>query len=540
MSSNKGALPLKRRFFGTVKFKVAVWYAALFSLSAALSFVVIHSALNRNMMNSNDIWLDSAVREIVFEYFTGSKVRRFDREIPIAQIPDGDMAKFLDKVPGLVPVFAFERNIYRTLVGYAGQNLYEMRIESRGGVYSRQLIPAEHIPSVQRTFNQKILSEGSNNIFFRLLDGDGKIIAQSEMPEKVTVDSGALLEHATEEIKYYTVILAEHRFRLVVLRLFDGNILEIGRSLERMDQRLEHYSQIFFSSVGIILCLGAFGGWLIARKFIAGVERVSEAAQDIAGGNFSRRVQIGQEGQEIDHLVEVFNRMNANTERLFEELRMVSDNIAHDLRTPLTRIRGMAEITACGPQELPIYRDMAGAVADECNNLLLMINTMLEITRTESSLDELKKQEFNLSEILRQGHELLSVIAEEKEVECRLELPFEPVMITADRIKIQRMVANLLENAIKFTPEHGVVILSLAVENGMAVITVQDSGCGIGEEDLKHVFERFYRSDSSRTLPGNGLGLALVHAIVEAHHGQIEVSSQLGQGTVFRARLPLQ
>lgn len=529
----------KNRIFGTVKFKIAMWYAALFAVSAGVGFVIFYYLYNLNMLRSSDTTLKSIAAEISFEYLTGNRFRRFDKEIPVSSIPGEIMAEFRKKIPGLQPVFAFERDAYgrplRTVIGHANRRLYELRMETEGSVYSRMLNIADHLTVVQRTFNQKVYGAGNSNVFFRLYRPDGKLLIESETADDVKL---APTPFATGQYTDSYIISGRH-FRVLTMTMFDGNILEIGRTLEPMLERLKQYSRMFFIAVSIVLVLGAFCGWLIARKFMAGVERVSEAAMDIADGDFSRRVEHGNEGTEIDRLVITFNRMNDNTEKLLTELRMVTDNIAHDLRTPLTRMRGMVEVSMTAPLDLDSCYEMAGAVSDECSNMLMMINTMLEITRTESRPEELRKTEINLNDLLRQGFDLIHPLAETKNIDMTLSLPVDMLCLNADKLKIQRMTANLLENAIKFTPEGGRVHLSLALANDNAVLKISDSGCGISPEDQKHIFDRFFRSDQSRTLPGNGLGLSLVQAIVLAHRGKIDVDSTLNTGTTFTVTLPL-
>jgi signal transduction histidine kinase len=527
------------RIFGTVKFKIAMWYAALFAVSAGLGFIIFYYLFNLNMLRSSDATLRSNAAEISFEYLTGNRFRRFDKEIPISSISPEILAAFQKKIPGLQPVFAFERDAYgrplQTVVGHANRRLYELRFESDGSIYNRMLNIADHLTVVQRTFNQKVYGTGSSNIFFRLYRPDGKLLIESETADDVKLENTPF--STEQDIESY--IISDKHFRVLTTPMFDGNILEIGRTLEPMLERLNQYSRMFIIAICTVLVLGAFCGWLIARKFMTGVERVSEAAMDIAGGDFSRRVEHGNEGEEIDRLVVTFNRMNDNTEKLLTELRMVTDNIAHDLRTPLTRLRGMVEVSLNAPLDQDSYYEIAGAVSDECSNMLLMLNTMLEITRTGSRPDELRKTELSLNDILQQGFDLIHPLAELKDIEMQISLPPSPLMLTVDKLKIQRMTANLLENAIKFTPAGGTIRLSLETDQaGNAVIKVTDTGCGINAEDQKHIFERFFRSDQSRTLPGNGLGLALVQAIVLAHQGTISVSSELGQGATFMVILP--
>ncbi len=525
-------------FLDTVKFKVAMWYAALFTLSAVVAFVVFYYMLSLNMLRLSDNGLKSMTSEIVFEYLTGNKYRKFDKEIPLSEIPREAVDAIQKKIAGFTPRFAFEREAYgvqlQTIIGSSEQKLFEARLESGGTVFSRQLNTHEHIAVVQRTVNQKLFGAGNHNIFIRMYRPDGRQVIRSEQTGGLELPKDPLPGKNCR-----TMMISDQSFRVYSETMFDGNVLEVGTTLEPMRQRLEQYSKMYGLSMPLVLIAGAFCGWLIARKFMTGVQRVSEAALDIAGGDFSRRVMHGNEGEEIDRLVDAFNRMNANTEKLLDELRMVTDSIAHDLRTPLTRMRGMVEVTFEGPQTKESYQDMAGAVADECTNMLQMLNTMLEITRTGSRPEELMKAELDLNQILRQGHDLLSPLAEVKNIDFKLELPETSVTLSADKLKIQRMISNLLENAVKFTPEGGRITLGMTVEGSKATIKVSDTGCGISEEDQQHIFERFFRSDLSRSMPGNGLGLSLVEAIVLAHNGRLAVESTLGKGTTFIVTLPV-
>lgn len=168
--------------------------------------------------------------------------------------------------------------------------------------------------------------------------------------------------------------------------------------------------------------------------------------------------------------------------------------------------------------------------------MIAMINSMLEITRIENNFEALKTSTFSFSAQLRQAYEIFSMQAEEKNLEFTLSLPDHDVMIDADKLKLQRVISNLLDNAVKFTPENGRVALSLTEEPDALVMRVADSGVGISDADKKHIFERFFRADESRTKPGNGLGLSMVHAIVLAHGASIEVSDTEGGGTTFTIR----
>ena len=170
--------------------------------------------------------------------------------------------------------------------------------------------------------------------------------------------------------------------------------------------------------------------------------------------------------------------------------------------------------------------------------MLELINSMLEITRTESGLAGLKREPVELSEQLRRAHELFLPVAEDLGIDFRLELPEGPVCIDADRMKLQRVFSNLIDNALKFNRRRGKATLRLEASAENILVTVTDTGCGIAEADLGHIFERLYRCDASRSRPGNGLGLSLAHAVVRAHGGEIRVASKPGCGSVFTVVLP--
>ena len=215
--------------------------------------------------------------------------------------------------------------------------------------------------------------------------------------------------------------------------------------------------------------------------------------------------------------------------RAIEELRTLTDDIAHDLRTPLTRLNMAAEASLTGGD----VGKLAEGVARETGAMVEMINTMLEISQAGFRIDRTPREDLDLADIVRQSGELYAAIAEDQGLVLSVEAPSTPVLYSAHKAKIQQLIGNLLENALKFTPRGGKVTLALDEDAEAIRIAVTDTGCGIEEKDLPHVFQRFYRADSSRNLPGNGLGLALVHAIVTSYGGRVTCSSKPGEGSRF-------
>jgi signal transduction histidine kinase len=220
---------------------------------------------------------------------------------------------------------------------------------------------------------------------------------------------------------------------------------------------------------------------------------------------------------------------------LLKSMKEINDNIAHDLKSPLTRIRGIAEMILLKEKSIDAYKEMAASTIEECDALIDMINTMLDITEAEAGVNGVKAEEFELVTLIREACELYRPITEEKKINLKTDLP-ESLTFKTDRKKMQRIVMNLLENAIKYTPADGTVAVSAAAQNGEIRIEFKDTGMGISEDDLPHIFERFYRCDRSRSQGGVGLGLSLVKAYAESINGTIRVESALNQGSIFALR----
>jgi signal transduction histidine kinase len=214
-------------------------------------------------------------------------------------------------------------------------------------------------------------------------------------------------------------------------------------------------------------------------------------------------------------------------------MKEINDNIAHDLRSPLARIRGIAEMTLTDEKSIHDYKEMAINTIEECDSLIDMINTMLDITEAEAGVNGTTDEEFDVVTIISQACELFRPIADQNGIELTYSLP-EALPFQGSKKKMQRIVTNILENAIKYTPEQGRVALSATAENGKIQIIFNDTGVGISADDLPHIFERFYRCDRSRPQGGVGLGLCLAKAYTEAMNGFITVTSTVSKGSTFK------
>jgi signal transduction histidine kinase len=266
---------------------------------------------------------------------------------------------------------------------------------------------------------------------------------------------------------------------------------------------------------------------------------VTRTARGISAGSLEERVPVNTRGDEIDQLATTFNAMLDRIQHLVEGIREISDNVAHDLKSPLTRIRGAAEIALTTGKNMTEFEQMAASNIEECDRLLDMINTMLMISQTEAGADELTKADVDLSQMVKDACDLFQPMAEDRGVDLVCE-EIETATLKGDMSLLQRMLANLVDNAIKYTQAGGNVQVSVHTkEHREIVLTVADTGVGIADVELPHIFERFYRCDPSRSTTGAGLGLSLAKAIAQAHQGQIIVKSEAGEGSTFKVLFPL-
>jgi len=314
--------------------------------------------------------------------------------------------------------------------------------------------------------------------------------------------------------------------------------LQVGMSFRENQGVLSTVATTFGWALLGTIFLGVISGWWQVRRTLHGVAMIRDTASRISQGALNERVSRGLYGKELDDLAGTFNIMLDRISALITELRDVSDHIAHDLRTPLTRIRGLAESSATS--RTTSYADeTSGAIVEECDRLNSLINTMLEITQANAGLAHLKVEMVDAGALISDACDLFLPVAEEKGIQLECESEPEIPLIPCDVMRFQRAVANVIDNAIKFTDEGGVIRINVDQVGSDLVVAVNDTGIGIDSNEIPRVFDRFYRADESRSTPGNGLGLAYVRSIIQAHGGRVTIKSTHMRGTTVYMHLPV-
>ena len=527
-------------FYNSLKTRLALSYALLFFVSC-LAIMTLCSYLVYNLLNNAyDANSERIARRTLELHLLGRRTGSFTEILHGSKFPEEERHILESKFPGVAILFtgyrtgsaATEESPVRYYTAFALHDgeYCEMRVPANGGIFRKKIFPEHNKGALRNYFSNLLLNRGQENFGIAIFEKDSSLYLESH--------PGAVPSHILPKLKKEETPVNFNKFRYAKFNFADGRQLVIATGLS---QRLAYLADITSVGAVILLCVtvaGALIAWLLTRRFIRGVKETTLAMNRISSGDYSYRLRESTDhDREIRELTATFNAMNERTENLLKELRTVSDNVAHDLRTPLTRLSGTVELMLTRKDLPEEVRNDCVSVAEEISRLKELVNTIMDISRTNAAPGALQLQEIDLNAVTADFCEFMQVAFEEKKLDFTVSLPEEKLLVRADKKMYQRVLSNLLGNALKFT-QRGFVALELRREKENIILTVADSGCGIPFEDQKLVFKRFFRSDTSRHLQGNGLGLSLVKAIVKAHQWQISLASSPGVGSSFTITIP--
>src|SRR5436190_1867730 len=389
--------------------------------------------------------------------------------------------------------------------------------------------------------NQVVLAElVFPNRYVEVTDASGQVIAWSaNLNGRVLPIPATTLSDARKQSISFAVV---NDLRLAVVPLArnrDVGYAAVAEPLSVVDAGLSRLRRDFIAGVPLVLLLASIGGYFLARKTLSPIALMNQQTQRITAENLSARLDVMNEADELGGLATTINHLLARLDHSFKEQQRFVADASHELRTPLAVLRGETEVALSQTRSVAEYKASLNLIKDEAERLSRIVEDLFILARQPLDQPRVVKAPVSLKQLVGECARAAQVLAAQKELKVTVNAPID-LTVDGDEELLQRMILNLLDNAVKYTPAQGEIGIELESNNGDARILVRDSGIGIPQEDQPHVFDRFYRVDKarSRVMGGAGLGLSIAYWIATAHGGRIIVESQAGRGSKFTVQLP--
>jgi len=406
----------------------------------------------------------------------------------------------------------------------------------------RALYQSGGIPLIERELISFRKLPGENKFFIRISDRNNQTKFFYLPYQWVEFDIKNLMTMPPVSQKWFRLPDQRHKVFLEInsTRLNNGNLLQVGQDTRERFRILTKFKDAATIIILPLLLLGILGGSLLAYRALRPIRHLIDSVQSISRDMeaLGKRVPNPRSGDELEELISLFNEMLRKIETLIMAMKNSLDNVAHDLRTPVTRLRCMAEL-ALQQENLPEEcQNALGECLEESMDIQRLLDTLMDISEAETGVLQLDLQIIPVDQIIKKVTDLYAFVAEEKGI--RMTVTSQPQLsILADPTRLSQALANLIDNAIKFTPQGGRVSVETFLQGEKVAVVIKDTGMGIPENDLPRIWERLYRGDQSRSKKGLGLGLNLVKAIIGLHKGSVEVESRPNKGATFTVLLPL-
>ena len=397
-------------------------------------------------------------------------------------------------------------------------------------------------------FEDEVMGRKYYPFFFQILDNEGKpLYVSKEFRETGYVANDQVLTNARNKKETWEEIHSsggEIGFRIISTPLYkDGKLAEIiqlGTHLYFVRKNLSRFRNNILIALPIILVLGALGGWVLARRSLSPIGYIASKAQNITSENLSRRLIPRGTDDEMDDLIRTINEMIARLESSFKRMAEFTADASHELKTPICAMRGEAEVLLLKGRTAEEYQEGLIHFVEEFDHLNQMVNNLLLLSKFDTTQGGVKMAPLRLDLLIQDLCNLFQVLAEQKNIALEIGT-IEEVTVIGDKVRLQQLFTNLIDNAIKYTSK-GSIHVTVEKNESAALVKIKDTGIGIPKEEQEKIFGRFYRADKSRSREtgGVGLGLSIAEWIVHAHHGKIEIDSELNKGSTFTVYLPIQ
>ena len=404
-------------------------------------------------------------------------------------------------------------------------------------------VPSESPDEIARQIHD-VYSPEANNRLIRILDGQQKVIYSSGMPKDASFDPQTVPFDVTAKATRILRKLPDDGKLLLVTLPVSANgepyLIQMGMPTTEMEASLHGLIITLLYGLPGIVVVVSFGGYFLLRGALKPVENIRATAAHITFGNLSNRLPVSKSGDALEHLSVTLNQMLARLDDAYQQVSRFSADASHELRTPLTIMRGELESLVREDSIPESFRERVGSVLEETERLSRITENLFAISWLDAGGAKANHQKCDLGVLVQLTAEQMLLMAQEKSIELVITVSHR-VIVYGDAARLKQVVVNLIDNAIKYTPEHGRIALDVKEADTMAVLQVKDNGVGIPDDALPYVFDRFYRADKarSRDLGGAGLGLSIVRAICNAHGGTVEVESVENKGSTFCVLLPL-
>lgn len=405
--------------------------------------------------------------------------------------------------------------------------------------------PAKDTAWLAREINEDY-APGVNGLFIRVSRQGTGVVYLSGAPKDGTFDPSQIPFPSEKEMDGSRKLQFDSGNRLLInsmtLAMPDGKrfIVESGAPYHQIEVALHGLLLTFAIYMPFVVSLAVAGGYWLMRRSLQPVDEITKRAEGITSTNLSERLPVIRTGDELERLSMSLNRMIERLDNAFQHINRFSADASHELRTPLTILQLELEGLAQNHRRDASLGEQIGSALEETHRMSRIVESLLAISRLDAGEVKMDQSHLDLGELAASTAGEMKLLAEEKSISVRIQAGIG-VEVAGDRVRLQQVVVNLIDNSIKYTPAGGMIEVRVGREGQSAVLEVSDNGLGIPAHDLPHVFERFYRADKarSRASGGAGLGLSIVKAICAAHNGDIHVSSQEGKGSTFRVELPL-